>query len=72
MSLSPRSWAGTILLLEDVGDACSAYMHEVMRDLTCRRLQLDALAPRIDRAEVDDLLSLVPMEEPQLTFTRAW
>jgi IS1 family transposase len=35
---------GTVLrLLEDVGDACSAYMDEVMRDLPCRRLQLDEM-----------------------------
>jgi IS1 family transposase len=35
---------GTVLrLLADVGDACSSYMDETMRDLSCRRLQLDEL-----------------------------
>ncbi len=35
---------GTILrLLADVGDACSVYMDETMRDLSCKRLQLDEM-----------------------------
>jgi IS1 family transposase len=35
---------GTILrLLADVGDACSHYMDETMRDLRCERLQLDEI-----------------------------
>lgn len=35
---------GTVLrLLADVGDACSSYMDETMRDLSSRRLQLDEM-----------------------------
>ncbi len=35
---------GTILrLLADVGDACSVYMDETMRNLPCKRLQLDEM-----------------------------
>jgi IS1 family transposase len=35
---------GTVLrLLAEVGDACSAYMDEVMRGLRCERLQLDEM-----------------------------